>query len=137
MESKALVKSTNNIIAGRFFARTLSRIRRIVKIFDIVDKKKREKIINDTKIIHNSINIYVHRQNNQHIFYKCHKIKNRRRNIVTQAYKKAAEITIKRAVTMELRDFPEESFHQCIGAWQKRMERYVRFEEDYFDEKTI
>ena len=37
MESKALVKSTNNIVASRFFAHTLSRIRRIVKICEVVD----------------------------------------------------------------------------------------------------
>ena len=37
MESKALVKSTNNIVASRFFAGTPSRIRRIVKICDDVD----------------------------------------------------------------------------------------------------
>ena len=37
MESKALVKSTNNIVAFRFFARTPSRNRQIVKICDTVD----------------------------------------------------------------------------------------------------
>ena len=37
MESKALVKLTNNIVASRFFACTPSRIQRIVKICDIVD----------------------------------------------------------------------------------------------------
>ena len=37
MESKALEKSTNNIAVLSFFARTPSRIRRIVKIWDIVD----------------------------------------------------------------------------------------------------
>ena len=37
MELKALAKSTNNIVAPRFFARTTSRIRRIVKICDVVD----------------------------------------------------------------------------------------------------
>ena len=37
MESKALVKSTNNIVAARFFARPPSRIRWIVKICDVVD----------------------------------------------------------------------------------------------------
>ena len=37
MESKALVKSTNNIVACRLFARTRSRIRRIVKICDVVN----------------------------------------------------------------------------------------------------
>ena len=37
MESKALVKSTNNIVACRFFERTPSRILRIVKICEVVD----------------------------------------------------------------------------------------------------
>ena len=38
MESKALVKSTNNIVASwGFFAHTPSRIRQIVKICDVVD----------------------------------------------------------------------------------------------------
>ena len=35
---------------------------------------------------------------------------------------------IKRAVTTELRGIPEESFQQCIEAWQKRMEKWVRLE---------
>ena len=38
MESKALEKSTNNIVASRFFANTPSRIRRIVKICDVADR---------------------------------------------------------------------------------------------------
>ena len=38
MESKALEKSTNDIVAFRFFAHTPSRIQRIVKICDIVDR---------------------------------------------------------------------------------------------------
>ena len=37
MESKALVKSTNNIVACRFFACTPSRLRQIVKICEVVD----------------------------------------------------------------------------------------------------
>ena len=37
MESKALVKSTNNIVASRFFVCTPSRILQIVKICDVVD----------------------------------------------------------------------------------------------------
>ena len=36
MESKALAKSANNIVASRLFACTPSRIRRIVKICDVV-----------------------------------------------------------------------------------------------------
>ena len=38
MESKALVKSTNSNVAGRFFARTPSRILRIVNICEVVDR---------------------------------------------------------------------------------------------------
>ena len=37
MESKALVKSTNDIVATRFFTRIPSKIRRIFKIWDVVD----------------------------------------------------------------------------------------------------
>ena len=37
MESKALVKSTNNVVACRFFARTSSRILQIVNIDEVVD----------------------------------------------------------------------------------------------------
>ena len=37
MESKALVKSTNSIVACRFFARTPSRILWIVNICEVVD----------------------------------------------------------------------------------------------------
>ena len=37
IESKAFVKLTNNIVAGRFFARAPSRILRIVKICDVED----------------------------------------------------------------------------------------------------
>ena len=36
MESKTLVKSTNNIVTSKFFARTPSRIRRMVKICDLM-----------------------------------------------------------------------------------------------------
>ena len=38
MESNALEKLTNNIVPSWFFARTLFRIRRIVKISDVVDR---------------------------------------------------------------------------------------------------
>ena len=38
MESKVLEKYTTNIVASRFFARTPSRISRIVKICDLVDR---------------------------------------------------------------------------------------------------
>ena len=38
METKALGKSTDNVVASRFFARTPSRIRQIVKLCDVVDR---------------------------------------------------------------------------------------------------
>ena len=46
---------------------------------------------------------------------------------------------IKRAVTMELRSIPEESFQQCIEAWawQRRMEKCIRLEGDYFEGETM
>ena len=37
MESKALVKSTNSNVACRFFARTPSRILRMVNIYEVMD----------------------------------------------------------------------------------------------------
>ena len=42
MESKALVKSTNSNVACRFFARTPSRILRMVNICEVVDLFLRE-----------------------------------------------------------------------------------------------
>ena len=42
MESKAFVKLTNNIVACRFFARTPSRILRVVNICEVVDRFLRE-----------------------------------------------------------------------------------------------
>ena len=44
---------------------------------------------------------------------------------------------IKRAVTTELRGIPEESFQQCIEAWQRRMEKCIRLEGDYFGGETV
>ena len=44
---------------------------------------------------------------------------------------------IKRAVTTELRGIPEESFQQCIEAWQRRMEKCIRLEGDYFEGETM
>ena len=37
-ESKVLEKSTNNIFASRFLASTPLRIRRIVRMFDVIDQ---------------------------------------------------------------------------------------------------
>ena len=44
---------------------------------------------------------------------------------------------IKRAVMMELRGIPEESFHQSIEAWQSRMEKCIRLEGNYFEGETM
>ena len=44
---------------------------------------------------------------------------------------------IKRAVTTELSGIPKESFQQCIEAWQRRMEKRIRLEGDYFEGKTM
>ena len=41
------------------------------------------------------------------------------------------------AVTTELRGIPEDSFQQCIEAWQKRMEKCIRLEGDYFEGETM
>ena len=46
-------------------------------------------------------------------------------------------IIIKRAVTTELRGIPEESFQQCAEAWQRRMEKCIRLEGDYFEGETM
>ena len=43
---------------------------------------------------------------------------------------------IKRAVTTDLKGIPEESFQQCIGAWQRRMEKCIRLEGGYFEGET-
>ena len=44
---------------------------------------------------------------------------------------------IKRAVTMELRGIPEESFQQRMEAWQRRMEKCVRRKGGYFEGGTM
>ena len=40
---------------------------------------------------------------------------------------------IKTAVTRELRAIPEESFKQCVEAWQRRLEKCIRAQGDYFE----
>ena len=40
---------------------------------------------------------------------------------------------IKKAVTTELWRIPEESFQECMQAWQRRMGKCVRLEGDYFE----
>jgi len=42
----------------------------------------------------------------------------------------------KRAMTMKPKVIPEESFLESINAWKKRMDKYIRFEGEYFEEKT-
>ena len=40
---------------------------------------------------------------------------------------------IKTAVTRELRANPEESFLECVEAWQRRLEKCIRAQGDYFE----
>ena len=40
---------------------------------------------------------------------------------------------IKKAVMMELKCIPEESFQECMEAWQNRMRKCIRLEGDYFE----
>ena len=40
---------------------------------------------------------------------------------------------IKTAVTRELRAIPEESFQECVKAWQRRLEKCIRTEGDCFE----
>ena len=44
---------------------------------------------------------------------------------------------IKKAVTTELKRIPEESFQECMGAWQNRMRKCVRLEGDYFEGENL
>ena len=37
----------------------------------------------------------------------------------------------------ELSDIPEDSFQQCIEAWQRKMENCIRLEGDYFEGETM
>ena len=52
MESKALVKSTNNIVACMFFTRTPSRILRIINICEVVDLSVHHLFFFFTKVGH-------------------------------------------------------------------------------------
>ena len=45
--------------------------------------------------------------------------------------------TLKRAVTMGLRGIPEESFQQCIEAWEKSTGKCVRLQGYYFEGETM
>jgi len=44
---------------------------------------------------------------------------------------------IKRAVTVKLKEIPEESFQESINEWKKRMEKCIRFEGDYFEGENV
>ena len=43
----------------------------------------------------------------------------------------------KKAVTTELKRIPEESFQECMEAWQKRMRKCVRLKGDYFEGENL
>ena len=45
--------------------------------------------------------------------------------------------TIKRAVTMELKAIPKESFQRFIDASKKRMEKCITLEGNYFEEESM
>ena len=40
---------------------------------------------------------------------------------------------IKTAVIRELRTIPEEFFQECVEAWQRRLEKCIRAQGDYFE----
>ena len=40
---------------------------------------------------------------------------------------------IKTAVTRELRAIAKESFQECVEAWQRRLEKCIRAQGDYFE----
>lgn len=44
---------------------------------------------------------------------------------------------INRAITTEQRGIASESLQQCIDAWQRRTEKSIRLERDYFEGETI
>ena len=44
---------------------------------------------------------------------------------------------IKKTVTTELKRMPEESFQECMEAWQNRMRKCVRLEGDYFEGENL
>ena len=43
----------------------------------------------------------------------------------------------KSAIMTEQRGIPEESFQQCIEAWQRKMGKSIRLEGDYFEGETM
>ena len=44
---------------------------------------------------------------------------------------------IKTVVTRELRAIPEESFQKCVEAWQRRLEKCIRAQGDYFEDDML
>ena len=44
---------------------------------------------------------------------------------------------IRRAVTTELQQIPEESFQGCMLAWQQRMQKCMRLQGDYFEGQNL
>ena len=44
---------------------------------------------------------------------------------------------VKRAVTTDLRGILEESFQQCIEAWQRRLDKCIRLKGDCFEGETM
>ena len=44
---------------------------------------------------------------------------------------------IKTAVTRDLHAIPEESFQECVEAWQKRLEKCIRAQGDYFEGEML
>ena len=44
---------------------------------------------------------------------------------------------IKMAVTTDLRRIPEESFQECMAAWQRRLGKCVRLQGDYFEGENL
>jgi len=47
--------------------------------------------------------------------------------------RKSSTEAIKTAVTRELQAIPEESFHECVEAWQRRLEKCIRAQGNYFE----
>ena len=44
---------------------------------------------------------------------------------------------IKKAVMTKQKGIPEESFYQCIEAWQRMMENCIRLKKDYFEVESM
>ena len=43
----------------------------------------------------------------------------------------------KKAMMTELKHIPEESFQECLEAWQNRIRKYVRLKGDYFEGENL